>query len=835
MKAVVMAGGEGSRLRPLTIERPKPMVPVVNKSVMAHIIDLLKQHGIVDIVVTVQYLANEIQEAFGDGEAYGVNIQYSLEETPLGTGGSVKNAQEWLDDTFLIISGDAMTDFDLSAIIEYHKQKKAMATLTLYRVPNPLEYGVVILDETGHVRQFQEKPSWGEVFSDTINTGIYVLEPKALDYFPKNKVFDFSQDLFPLMLKNGDPIYGYVASGYWTDVGNIQEYMRACADILYGRVRMVEPIGQRIGEGIYAGEDVEIAPDARLYGPIYLGRGVKIKGGVDIHGPSIIDDDTIVDTRAVVERSIVWRNCYIGERTEMRGAIVCRQCNLKSGVLVSEGVVIGDGTTVSDSVAIHPGVKIWPNKHIDTGAIIKSSLIWGSQARRVLFSRFGVTGLVNVDVTPEFAAKLGAAYGAILPKGSLVYVNRDPHRTPRMIKRAMVAGIPSAGINVNDIRTVPIPVARYLTRLHKAAGGVHVRVSPYDNRVVDIKFFDKRGLDIDRNTERKIENSFFREDFRRAYLDEIGMITIIEPAQSAARYVEGFLKTVNEDVIRQAQFKVVIDYAFATTSLILPAVLDRLGVRAVTLNSTIEERKVTIPEQEFELGLQQLARICAPLEADMALRFDVGGEKIFLIDERGRVLPGTTALAALAMLALKTHKGGAIAVPVTQSCIFERIASYHGGQVVRTKADPSTLMAAATRDEVILAGDGTGNFIIPEFQPAIDGIIAFAKLLEYLAIHRMKLSEAVAQVPPYHTASRNVDCPWDAKGKVMRLLNERYKESKTKQVDGIKIELGECDWALVLPDPDRPLCRVYCEGASPDRAQELVEEYSHVVEELQKP
>ena len=439
MKAVVMAGGEGSRLRPLTIQRPKPMVPVVNKSVMAHIIDLLKQHGIVDIVVTVQYLANEIQEAFGDGEAYGVNIQYSLEETPLGTGGSVKNAQEWLDDTFLIISGDAVTDFDLTAIIDYHKQKKAMATLTLYRVPNPLEYGVVILDENGQVQQFQEKPSWGEVFSDSINTGIYVLEPKALDYFPKNKVFDFSQDLFPLMLKNGDPIFGYVASGYWTDIGNIQEYMRACADILYSRVRLAEPIGQRLGEGIYAGEDVEIAPDARLYGPIYLGRGVKIKGGVDIHGPTVIDDDTIVDTRAVIERSIVWRNCYIGERSEMRGAIICRQCNLKSGVMVSEGVVIGDGTTVSDSVTIHPGVKIWPNKHIDTGAIIKSSLIWGSQARRVLFSRFGVTGLVNVDVTPEFAAKLGAAYGATLPKGSLVYINRDPHRTPRMIKRAMVA------------------------------------------------------------------------------------------------------------------------------------------------------------------------------------------------------------------------------------------------------------------------------------------------------------------------------------------------------------------------------------------------------------
>ena len=517
MKAVVMAGGEGSRLRPLTIERPKPMVPVVNKTVMAHIIDLLKKHGITDIIMTVQYLANEIQEAFGDGEAYGVNIQYSLEESPMGTGGSVKNAEELLDDTFLIISGDAMTDFDLSAIIDYHRQKKAMATLTLYHVANPLEYGVVILDESGHVSQFQEKPSWGEVFSDTINTGIYVLEPQALQYFTKGTVFDFSQDLFPLLLRNGDPIYGYVASGYWTDVGSIQEYMRACADVLFHRIRLAEPLGESIGGDIWVGDrnDVQIAPDAQLYGPVYLGRGVQIKGGVVIHGPTVIRADSIIDTRAFIERSVIWRNCYVGERSELRGAILCRKCDLKSGVTVSEGAVIGDGTTVSESAVIHPGVKIWPHKNIDTGAIIKSSLIWGSQARRALFGRFGVTGLVNVDITPEFAAKLGAAFGSILPKGSLVTINRDPHRTPRMIKRAMISGLPSAGVNVDDIRTVPIPVARYSTKARGAAGGIHVRVSPFDNRVVDIKFLDRRGLDIERSVERKIENAFFREDFRR--------------------------------------------------------------------------------------------------------------------------------------------------------------------------------------------------------------------------------------------------------------------------------------------------------------------------------
>jgi len=835
MKAVVMAGGEGSRLRPLTIERPKPMVPVVNKSVLAHILDLLKKHGITDIVMTVQYLANEIQQAFGDGEGFGVDIKYALEDTPLGTGGSVKNAQEYLDDTFLVISGDALTDFDLTAIINYHRQKKAMATLTLYHVANPLEYGVVILDENGHVRQFQEKPSWGEVFSDTINTGIYVLDPQVLDYFEKGKVFDFSQDLFPLMLRNGDPIYGFIASGYWTDVGSIQEYMRANADVLYGKVRLVEPMARHIGGDIWVKDDVEIAPDARLYGPIYLGRGVKIKGGVEIHGPAVVRDDTIIDTRSFIERSIIWRNCYIGERVELRGAIVCRQCNLKSGVTVSEGAVIGDGTTVGDSAVIHPNVKIWPNKNIDSGTIIKSSLIWGSQGRRVLFSRFGVTGLVNVDITPEFAAKLGAAYGAILPKGSLVTMNRDPHRTPRMVKRAMIAGLPSAGINVEDVRTVPIPVARYLTRVRNAAGGIHVRVSPYDNRVVDIKFFDKHGMDIDRATERKIENAFFREDFRRVYLDDIGVITTIEPTQSAAIYTEGFMKAVNAPLIGEANFRIVVDYASATTSLILPAIMERLGVYTVTLNATIEERKVTISTEEFDRGLKQLALICAPLQADLGVRFDVGGEKIFLVDDSGQILAGTTALAVFAILALRAHEGGAIAVPVAQSRVFEQIAERYGGTVVRTKLDPSALMAAASQPGVILAGDGAGNYIIPEFQPAIDGLMALAKLLEYLALHKAKLSDVVKEVPDYYVASRNVPCSWDSKGKVMRLLNEQFKGNKARQIDGIKIELDSgVEWVLVIPDPDHPTCRVVCEACTQQRAEELVEEYRHIVEELQR-
>ena len=191
MKAVIMAGGEGSRLRPLTIRRPKPMVPVVDRPAIVHIMELLKRHGITEVVITLQYLATVIQEYLGDGTMFGMKIHYTVEDSPLGTAGSVRLGVEWLDDTFMVISGDALTDFDLTAALRYHEQRKATATIVLKRMPNPLEYGVVILDDEGRVRQFQEKPSWGEVFSDTVNTGIYILDPKVFDYYEEGQVYDF--------------------------------------------------------------------------------------------------------------------------------------------------------------------------------------------------------------------------------------------------------------------------------------------------------------------------------------------------------------------------------------------------------------------------------------------------------------------------------------------------------------------------------------------------------------------------------------------------------------------------------------------------------------------
>jgi len=833
MKAVIMAGGAGSRLRPLTINRPKPMVPLVDKPVMGHIVGLLRKHGFTEVVATLQFMADRIQDYFGDGSAHGVQFHYSVEEVPLGTAGSVKQAESYLDETFLVISGDALTDFDLSQVMAFHQQHGGLVTITLTRVPNPLEYGVIIVNEDGRVRQFLEKPSWSEVFSDTVNTGIYVLDPRVFQYIDPDRPFDFSQDLFPRLMEKGEPIYGYIASGYWCDIGNIQEYMRASADYLEGRVNL-ERDGTEVRPGVWCDAEVELSPEAIIQGAAFFGYGTKIKEGAVIYGPTVVRDFSVLESRAHVDRSIIWRNSYVGERAELRGAIVGRQCTVKRRAMVFEGAVIGDGTTVNAGAIIQPGVKIWPGKEIEEGATVSSSIIWGAQGRKVLFGRYGVSGLVNVDITPEFAARLGAAYGGTMRKGAVVTMNRDAHYTPRMIKRALISGLPSSGVHVADLHSVPVPVARYVTRALGMAGGIHVRLSPFDNRVVDITFFDERGLDLGPAAQRKIERVFFQEDFRRVYLDDIARIT--EPTRPEGHYLAAFRERLDLEALRPVSkdIRLVVDYANSSTAKILPTILDELDCNVVALNSTLDDSKIYHTAQEFEAGLELLSAMVPVLRANFGVRLDTGGERIYLVDDRGKRLDGMRLLVLMTALSLAARGGGGtVAVPVSAPLAIDRLAAHYGASVVRTKVNPSALMDACAEHDILVAGDGSGSFIFPQFQPVCDGIFAVAKLLELLVRQDTTLSAALETLPPYTMSRARIPCRWESKGRVMRLLNEQYGERILDRTDGVKIGLGGEEWVLILPDADGPYFYVYAEGVSQEQSDVLAEKYSGLVVSLQ--
>ena len=443
MKAVIMAGGEGSRLRPLTSNLPKPMIPLVNRPMMEHVVNLLRQHGFDEIVVTVAYLANAIRTYFGDGSEFGVKMVYATEETPLGTAGSVRNAMDVLDDRFLVISGDVLTDIDLSAIVATHAEKGSMATIGLTPVENPLEFGIVITREDGSIERFLEKPTWGQVFSDTINTGIFVLEPEIFDHIPPGRPVDFSSEVFPALLEEGKPLYGAVAAGYWEDVGTLAAYGRAHKDILDGRVQVDIP-GFQLATGVWLGEGAELDPSA--------GRGRPRARSVTTAGswPAPASASTPCWGRTCGSATTPTSSAPSSTTTPTSASPA--GCGARSwagpatcaaGVRCDEGSVLGDECFVADDAFVGREVKIYPFKTVEAGAVINSSIVWESKGARSLFGRDGVAGLANVDVTPELAVRLAMAYASTLKADTTVVTSRDSSRSARMLKRAMMAGLNS--------------------------------------------------------------------------------------------------------------------------------------------------------------------------------------------------------------------------------------------------------------------------------------------------------------------------------------------------------------------------------------------------------
>ena len=444
MKAVIMAGGEGTRLRPLTSNQPKPMMPLVNRPMLEHIVALLAKHGFDDIVVTVAYLGNQIRDYFGDGSDFGVRMRYATEEQPLGTAGSVRNAADELDETFLVISGDVLTDIDLSAFVQSHWEHKAEASIALKRVENPLEFGIVITRPDGSIERFLEKPTWGEVFSDTINTGIYVLEPSIFDHIPLGEVVDFSGDVFPKVLEAGSMIHGYVADGYWEDVGTTEAYLRAHADVLDGKVE-VDIMGFGLADGIWLGEGADVDPDAHLEAPLVIGPNCRIEAGAHLRGYTVLGTDVVVRSEAFLERTVCHDHVFVGHDVRLRGSVIGRATDLRPHARLEEGVVVGDECFIGENAVVNPGVRIYPFKTVEAGAVVNSSIVWESRAARTLFGKRGIRGLANVDVTPEVAVRVAAALGTALKKGAVVTASRDTSRAARATQARHHRGVESRG------------------------------------------------------------------------------------------------------------------------------------------------------------------------------------------------------------------------------------------------------------------------------------------------------------------------------------------------------------------------------------------------------
>jgi mannose-1-phosphate guanylyltransferase/phosphomannomutase len=826
MKAVIMAGGEGTRLRPLTSNAPKPMLPIANTPMMEHIVRLLAQHGFDEIVVTVAFLANHIRNYFGDGSELGVRMVYATEESPLGTAGSVRNARDELDERFLVISGDVLTDIDLGAIVRFHDERGAMATIGLTPVEDPLEFGIVITRDDGSIERFLEKPTWGQVFSDTINTGIFVLEPEVFDWIDDGRSVDFSSEVFPALLDAGKPLYGAVVEGYWEDVGTLDAYVRAHKDVLDGKVEL-EIEGFEIADGVYVGEGADIHPDARIEGPAIVGDYCRVEGDARLGEYTVLGTNVRVRAGADLQRAVIHDNTYIGEGVRLRGTTVGRACDLRNGVRAEEGVVLGDECFVGEHAVLTSGVKIYPFKTVEGGAVINSSIVWESRGSRSLFGGIGVAGLANVDITPELATRVAMAFATTLKKDATVITSRDSSRSARMLKRAMMAGINAAGGNVSDLEVASVPVTRFATARPDADAGITIRLVKDDPQSVIIRFIDGKGADIVETAQRKIERLFVREDFRRVFPGEIGDIGF--PPRHLEQYSAALESVVDIGRIAGAAFKVVVDYSYGSTSFVMPNILAKLEADVLAVNPFASTRGIMGWDRHAHAAT--VAGLVRASGAALGAVVDPDGEHLSLVDDSGHVLTDDEALLAFVAL-VSGHIGDRrIALPLVATSHADRLAAEKGIDVERTKLSNAALMQTASASGVGFAASTDGGFILPEFLPAFDGAAAMVKMLELLALDDVPLSKVVSGLPAVHLVHETVVTPWEQKGTVMRSLVELSKDRKVDLIDGVKVHHDD-GWALALPDPEEPVTHLWAEADSDNAARRLAQEYARRIRQL---
>jgi mannose-1-phosphate guanylyltransferase/phosphomannomutase len=828
LKAIIMAGGQGTRLRPLTSNQPKPMIPIVGRPCMEHIVNLLARHGFDDITVTLQFMPEEIQDYFGDGSDWGVNIHYSIEDAPAGTAGSVKMAEQQVGlagERLLIISGDALTDCDLSSVLSYHEEKGSEATMVLKSVENPLDFGIVIAEGDGRISRFLEKPAWGQVFSDTVNTGIYLLEPSVLEEMPdpEEGEYDFSKELFPSLLDQGRPLYGFVTDAYWEDIGTLEQYASAQRDVLDGKVQGVRPPGTRLRENIYVGRRAQV-DDEKLEGPVVIGENSRIDEEASVGPYCVIGDNVVISAGSTVERSVVAEGTYIGEGVELKDTLVGRGSYVQARARILERSSLGDDVIVGEGATIAPEVKVYPHKTIESGANVTQSLIYETMGLRTVFKGGIVSGKFNVDLTPEFVVRLASSFGTTLNPGAIVTLGRDSSLSAQVAKRAMTAALLATGVNVRDLRAAHAGVVRHDVLAGKSSAGAHLRAGE-DPDEVELLFFGSDATPMGESDQRGVEKVFVREEYRRAYAGDVG--ELIFPGRAVEQYVERLERVVDRN--KTTGSTIVVDFSGGVANLVASRAFSRLGINAVVIsgfaNANVAGRGGRSNLME---SLERVGGIVPTVEALFGCVVGPTGEDVQFVDDEGEFVPPDVMLACL----LSRMRPRKAVLPVNLSDDYRALVEDPGGQVESSRTGLGNVAICASLANADVAGTADGHYVFPSFLPAPDCFVTLARVIalfgsEPLSSARRDFGDSFGNVH-----RERLECPWAAKGRVMRGLAERFGgDPDAILTDGVKLNV-EGGWVLMLPDPDNPSFYVYAEPEDGRGPTELLDEYVEVVRSL---
>ncbi len=777
MKAVIMAGGEGTRLRPLTCATPKPMVPVLDRPVMAYALELLKRHGVCEAAVTLMYLPERVTDYFGDGNEFGVKLTYYTEPKPLGTAGSVRQAQDMLTETFVVLSGDGLTDCDLGEALEFHREKKALATMVLKKVKTPLEYGVVCTGGDGRVERFVEKPGWGEVCSDAVNTGIYILEPEALKLIPEGKAFDFGRELFPQMVEQGLPVYGYQMDGYWCDIGDASAYLRAHIDLMDGKLKLGIPFKSG---AVNKMSGAFVDKSSVLEAPCYIAAGARVEAGARIGPYTVLSSGSHVGPDASVKRSILLRGASAHARAQLRGAILMGAAQAGEGSCAFEESVLGEGALLGDGAVLMPGVRVWPHKEIEDGERVDANVVWGGAPARRFESGVFPLG------APAQAVRDAQSFAESMRMRDVV-VARDQSAVAQACHRAVVAGLMAQGVQVIDIGAATLSETRYALLSIKADGAMHVSLNA-------LTPLDGHGALLTRENSRKLLGALSREDYAMPFsgmtrpprvMTGIDMLYVAHVAQWSRAHFE-----------REQAPQVAI---YSPHEQLLSLCERAFRMAGCQVRAEWEEELMDLGPGEIGIWLGD------------------NGEKCAFAGEDGMLTEAERTLL-LSFVALERGAKQLI-LPRGATRAAEELAVGYDANLIWTASDRSTWQHALLEQES------------DQFMLHFDGIASALAVIWTLKRKGLTLRGATRMLPQIHRKSFVIPVELKEKGRLLRMLAEAMPDADL--TDGVTVE-REGGWAWINPAGDKRECVVMAESRDAEFAKELCDFCSGEIDKILK-
>lgn len=820
MQAIILAGERGTPLYPLTARTPRGMLPVVGKPLVQYPLELLKLHGITDAILCLQVMPESFENRFQEGRELGMALRYHREHAPLGTAGAVRAvADRIIGKSVLVLNGHILTDADLTALVAFHEEKEAAVTLLLATVTDASRYGAVVRDADGRVLSFAEKPLVGEVATDTINAGVYVLRRDILRRIPPDTEFSFERQLFPMLVAEGAPVYACVGEGrYWRAITSLNDYQRAQADVLERRVE-AKIEGVEVQEGVWIGEGATIHPTADIRGKVFLNHHTEVGRDVRIRGVVSIGSRCLIGAGSVIEDAVIWRGSVLEEKTEVRGCLIGDNCTVRAGARVRPGAVVGGDAVIASVVA---------------NLMAPSDLLRAG----IRFGTDGWRGILAEDVTVDNVRLLTQAICDWVKTGSVpgegIVIGYDTRAQSDRLAQAAAGVVAANGLRARlTDRPCTSPAVSFGCRFFGAAAGIMITASHNPAPFSGLKIKAHYGGPATPQMIAQVEERL-RELLSSGAQPRVEGGTP-EPTDLAAPYLANCARYVRWENLEKLTMPVVIDPMHGSSAGYLSSLLKGRGITAVEIRGERNPAFGGVTPDPTPENLEALFAAVVSSKASLGLAFDGDGDRLGACDEHGHHVNAHQLFALLLTHLVQVHQGrGRVVRTVSTTRMIDKLCALHELPLVETAIGFKFLCEKMLAGDVLLAGEESGGFGMQNHLPERDAILSALLLLEAVATSGKSLAtlveELFVQVGPHAYARRNLAANRDQLHTILTAL-QSFKEPSfageelagVSRKDGTRFDFVDGSWLLLRPSGTEPLVRLYAEAASQERADALIE------------